>query len=204
MGGYGRTTCRYCRGMLCGALLGGVAGRLVMRVIFLIDRSTDGASTHFGTVGEITFEGTVTLLVLTAIVGTVGGVIYVAVRRWLPFEGVNRGVFFGLMMMFGPGVIFLGEVDLQIFEPAVPIFTMFVAMIVLYGVGVASLADRLHAPPPARPGPRIQLAARLLQGAVAVGICVVAVLVTYNVQDKAGSCERKGARSKLLRFPASC
>jgi hypothetical protein len=175
-------------GALCGAVFGGVAGRILMRVIFLIDRSTDGAKTDFGTVGEITVGGTFTLLVLSTIGGAVGGVIYVAVRRWLPFSAVGRGVSFGLIMMFGPGIIALGEVDLQIFEPALPIFAMFVALIVLYGVGVTLLADRLHAPPLVQPGRRSELATRVLQCVVAVGICVVAVLVTYNVQDKAGSC----------------
>ena len=175
-------------GAVCGALVGGVGGRIAMRIIAMIDTSTDGAQTDFATVGEITMGGTFTLLVLTTIGGIIGGVIYVGVRRWLPFAGVARGVFFGLLMMFGPGVIALGEVDLQIFEPALPIFAMFVALIVLYGVGVALLTDRLRAPASVLPGRRMELAARGLQCLAAVGICAMAVLVTYNVHDKAGSC----------------
>ncbi len=175
-------------GAAFGAVFGGVGGRIVMRLIAVIDTSTDGAQTDFATVGEITVGGTFTLLVLSTIAGVIGGVIYVAVRRWLPWSHMARGAFFGLLMMFGPGVIALGEVDLQIFEPALPIFAMFVALIVLYGIGVALLTDCLHAPPPARPGPRVELVARSLVGLVAVGICAMAVLVTYNVHDKAGSC----------------
>jgi hypothetical protein len=179
-------------GAVFGAVFGGVGGRIVMRLIALIDTSTDGAQTDFATVGEMTVGGTFTLLVLSTIAGVIGGVIYVAVRRWLPFSHLAQGAFFGLLMMFGPGVIALGEVDLQIFEPAVPIFAMFVALIVLYGIGVALLTDRLHAPPAARPGPRVELVARSLVGLVAVGICAMAVLVTYNVHDKAGSCLSAG------------
>ena len=175
-------------GALFGALLGGVGGRIVMRLIALIDSSTDGAQTDFGTIGEITIGGTITLLVLSTIAGVVGGVIYVALRRWLPWSGAARGLFFGLMMMFGPGFIALGEVDLQIVEPALPIFAMFVALIVLYGVGVALLTDRLHTPPLARTGPRVARAVRGAQALAALGICILAVLVTSDVYDKAGTC----------------
>lgn len=172
-----------------GALIGGVGGRIVMRVIFLIDRSTDGAETDFGTVGEITVGGTLTLLILSTLAGVFGGVIYVVIRRWLPWRSpVARGVFFGLLMMFGPGVIFLGEVDLQIFEPAVPVFAMFVALIVLYGVVVAVVTDRLRPLPSTRPGARMETAARWLVRLAAVGVIVMAVLATQNVYDKAGTC----------------
>ena len=175
-------------GALFGALLGGIGGRIVMRLIALIDSSTEGAQTDFGTIGEITVGGTVTLLVLSTIAGVIGGVIYVALRRWLPWSSMARGLFFGLMMMFGPGFIALGEVDLQIVEPALPIFAMFIALIVLYGVGVALLTDRLHTPPLARAGPRMARAVRGAQALAALGICIMAVLVTQNVYEKAGTC----------------
>jgi hypothetical protein len=175
-------------GALLGALVGGIGGRIVMRLVFLIDRSTDGAKTDFATVGDVTLGGSFTLLVLATIAGVIGGTAYVAFRRWLPFSGVPRGVFFGLLMAFGPGVIVLGEVDLQIFEPAVPVYAIFIALIVLYGVGVALLADRLHAPPAARPARRTELITRTAHFLAAAAICAMAVLTTYNVYDKAGSC----------------
>ena len=160
-----------------------------MRAIFLIDKSTDGAETDFGTVGEITVGGTLTLLVLSTLAGVFGGVAYVAIRRWLPWPSpVARGAFFGLLMMFGPGVIFLGEVDLQIFEPAVPIFAMFVVLIILYGIAVAVVTDRMRPLPAVCPGPRVETAARWLVRLAAVGVLVMAVLATQNVYDKAGTC----------------
>ena len=176
-------------GSVFGAVFGGVGGRIVMRIIAVIDESTDGAQTDFGgTVGEITLGGSFTLLVLSTLAGVIGGLIYVGVRRWLPWSRVPRGVFFGLLMLSGPGFIALGEVDLQIFEPALPIFAMFVALIVLYGIGVALLTDRLHAPQAVRPGQRMELATRAVQYLAGVAICVMAVLVAFNVHDKAGSC----------------
>ena len=91
-------------------------------------------------------------------------------------------------MMFGPGVIALGEVDLQIVEPAVPFFAMFVLLIVLYGVCVALLTDRLHPAPQARPSQRVERITRAVRLLLAAGICFMAVFVTYDVHDKAGSC----------------
>ena len=176
-------------GALFGALFGGVLGRILMRIIFLIDKSTDGAKTDFGTVGEITVGGTLTLLVLSTLAGGFGGVAYVLIRRWLPWPSpVAHGAFFGLLMMFGPGVIFLGEVDLQIFEPALPIFAMFAGLIVLYGIAVAVVTDRMRPLPAVSPGPRVETGARWLVRLAAVGVLVVAVLATTNVYDKAGTC----------------
>lgn len=175
-------------GAIFGAVFGGGGGRIVMRIIALIDESTKGAQVDFGTIGEVTVGGTFTLMTLSTIAGTIGGVIYVAVRRWLPWSGAVRGVFFGLLMMFGPGVIALGEVDLQIVEPAVPVFFMFVALIVLYGVCVAFLTDRLYAEPAIHPGPRTRLATTVVQSLLALGIVVMAILVTENVHSHAGSC----------------
>jgi hypothetical protein len=175
-------------GAICGAVFGGVGGRIVMRIIALIDESTRGALVDFGTIGDVTVGGTFTLMTLTTIAGTIGGVIYVGARRWLPWSGAARGVYFGLLMMFGPGIIALGEVDLQIVEPAVPIFAMFVVLVVLYGVGVALLTDRLHPTPQVRPSPRVERITRAVQYLLAAGICAMAVLATYNVHDKAGSC----------------
>jgi hypothetical protein len=175
-------------GAFSGALIGGIGGRIVMRLIFLIDRETDGAKTDFGTIGEITLGGSFTLLVLSTITGVIGGVLYVGLRRWLPWRGLGRGAFFGLLMMFGPGVIFLGEVDLQLAEPAVPIMYMFVALIVAYGVCVALLTDRLHAEGRREPDPRTRLATTVVQALLALGIVAMAVLATENVHSHAGSC----------------
>lgn len=175
-------------GALCGFLVGGIGGRIVMRVIALIDESTDGAEAEFGTIGEVTVGGTFTLAVLATLAGTIGGAIYVAIRRWLPSSRVTRGLFFGLLMMSGPGVIAVSEVDLQIVEPALPIFGMFVALILLYGIGVSLLADRLQVPPQATPSRLVDRATRTLQAAVAIALCAVAILVAFHVNDQAGTC----------------
>jgi hypothetical protein len=175
-------------GAVSGLFFGGIGGRIVMRAVAVIDKSTDGAETDFGTIGEITVGGTLTLAVLATLAGTIGGGVYIAIRRWLPSSRVTRAVFFGLLMMFGPGVVAVSEVDLQIVEPALPIFGMFVALILLYGICVSLLADRIHVPPQATPSRLVDRATRTLQAAVAIGLCAVAILVAFHVNDQAGTC----------------
>jgi hypothetical protein len=159
-----------------------------MRLVFLVDRDTEAAQTDFGTIGAFTIGGSFTLLVLSTIAGAIGGGIYVGLRRWLPWQGVARGLFFGMMMALGPGVIFLGEIDLQIAEPAVPIYFMFIALMAGYGLCVALLTDRLHAEPAIDPSPRTRLVTMAAQGLLGLGMIAMAVLTSANVYEEGGSC----------------
>lgn len=169
-----------------GAVIGGVLGRILMRVIFLLDQSKDGAETDFGTAGQITVDGSITLAMLCTVTGVMGGSLYVGLRRWLPgSSSAVRGTGFGLLMSFGPGIVFLGEVDLQIFEPAVPIYAAFVTLIVLYGICVAVVTDRVHPLPDVlRPTGVARWAVRI----VAVCVLAFAALVTGGVHDNGGTC----------------
>ena len=176
-------------GAVSGAIVAGGGGRAAMRFVALIDESAGGVRTDFGaTAGEISAGGTMTLIVLMTVAGMMGGVLYVAIRRWLPWHGIARALAFGLVITFGPGVIAIGEVDLQIFEPAVPILLMFMAVEFAYGVAVALIADRLHAAPPILPGSRAVVAARVVAGATALGMCALAFGIVGNTIDNAGSC----------------
>lgn len=176
-------------GAISGAIFGGVGGRIAMRIVALIDESADGVRTDFGaTVGEITAGGTITLTILTMLAGIVGGLLYIAIRRWLPWRGLPRACAFGAVIAFGPGTIAIGETDLQIFEPALPILAMFTALEFAYGVAVALIADRLHAQPAAQAGRRLDAALRVLHLAIAAAMCALAVAIVFNTIDGAGSC----------------
>jgi hypothetical protein len=148
-------------GAMSGAVFGGVGGRIVMRIVALIDQSAYGVRTDSGaTVGEITAGGTIGLTIVTMLAAIICGVLYIALRRWLPGSGVVRGLAFGVLLVFGPGFIAIGETDLQIFEPALPIFAMFAALEVFHGLLVALIVDRLHPASPIRPGRRLAAALR--------------------------------------------
>ena len=173
-------------GALCGALIGGVLGRVYMRVIFLVDRGTEGARTDFGTAGQVTLGGIISLTILSAVTGGMGGALYIGLRSWLPGRSTSaRGAAFGLLVSFGPGAIFLGAVDLTIFEPALPIFVGFVALFVLYGVGVARLTDRVSPP-----GKLLDRSGRSHRVVIVAGVAlfIFAVLFMVGVVKNAGTC----------------
>jgi hypothetical protein len=177
-------------GALSGALFGGVGGRVVMRIVFLIDGSTEGARTDFGHVGEVTFGGTFTLLMLTTVAGAICGFFYLGLRRWLPGTGPLRGAAFGLLMMFGPALIIFNKdaTDLHIFEPILPMFGMFVVLVVLYGIGTALVADRLHPGPSASSGKRVDVVVRAAWCVAAAWIVFQAAILTADLRDLEGTC----------------
>jgi hypothetical protein len=176
-------------GAIAGAVVGGIGGRIAMRIVALVDESADGVRTDFGaTAGEITIGGTFTLIVMMTIAGILGGLLYVAVRRWLPWPGLGRAIVFGLLIALGPGRIAVGEVDFQIFEPPLLFFAIFIVVEAGYGVAVALLADRLHPAPPITPGPRIDPAANAALALAAVALTLLTLAIMVGVIQDAGIC----------------
>src|SRR5215213_4038768 len=96
-------------GLVAGAVAGGVGARVAMRVVALVaGHNRDGQLTDAdAVVGQITLEGTLFLLGAGAYLGLPGGLLYVAVRRWLPGAGIRKGLAFGglLLLLFGSLII---------------------------------------------------------------------------------------------------
>jgi hypothetical protein len=140
--------------VLAGLVIGGVGGRLVMRVSALADSEAAGLVTENGnTVGEITVGGTVALVVF---VGGLGGmlasVVIVAAEPWLRWMGPLRGLGFGLAALaaFGSDDPF-DSPDFLILDPPLLNVAMFVGLFVAFGFGAAGaywVLDRRL--PPAR------------------------------------------------------
>ena len=130
-------------GLITGLLVGGIANRLVMRILALVNGDRAGLVTENGNVaGEITAGGTAGLIIFVGVVsGVIGGLIYVTIRRWLPDLWPIKGLTFGLVLLciFGRILVFDSDnID----------FALFALLFVMFGV-VASLAtDRLdrHVP----------------------------------------------------------
>jgi hypothetical protein len=75
-----------------------VGSRLAMRILALTSPRAQGSITEAQeVVGRITLAGTLFLLEAGAALGMGGGLVYVAVRRWLPIRGT--GLVFGLLML---------------------------------------------------------------------------------------------------------
>ncbi len=141
-------------GVVTGVLVGGLGGRLFMRASGAVaPRFVQGVNTEAGNrVGEITFGGTLALVVFVGItVGIVGAVLYVVLRPWLRWAGPWRGVVFGLMLFAA------GSATSDILNPDNQDFlvlgnepinvAMIVALFLGYGVvmewAYAQLANRL-------------------------------------------------------------
>ena len=132
-------------GMLVGGVVGGLGGRIVMRILFLENRETIGGITENGNeIGVITSGGTASLILFAAFAGAVAGVMYVLVRRWLPGGSVARGLLFGafLLVAFGGGSIDAENVDFRIFRPAGLAIALFGLLPFAFGVSLALFVDR--------------------------------------------------------------
>jgi hypothetical protein len=89
-------------GLVTGIVVGGIGGRLFMRIAGAAARDTaQGATTEAGfTVGEVTFGGTVALILFIGVfVGIVGAALYLIFRPWLSWAGRWRGVAFGVVLL---------------------------------------------------------------------------------------------------------
>jgi hypothetical protein len=92
-------------GLATGILVGGIGGRLLMRIAgAAAGERGAGMRTEAGfTVGEITFGGTVALVLFIGIFsGVIGATAYLVFRPWLAWAGRWRGVVFGVVL-FGLG-----------------------------------------------------------------------------------------------------
>ena len=129
-------------GLLSGAgagLVWGVGARIAMRLVAL----TDGRPTEF-TVG-----GTVFILLFGAIFGTPLGLLFAAVRRWLPCSRLRKGLTFGgvLLALLIVPFILLGAADLDgdlLDGPVLVGAGLFGALFLVYGLTVEAAMEWLE------------------------------------------------------------
>ncbi len=159
-------------GALSGLVAAGIGSRMVMRLIALVDSSSDGTFTDAkATVGEVTAEGTIGLLVLGTVAGAMGGLLYLGLRRWLPVPPAWNGIGYGVFTLLTVGNVLLdpGNVDFRIFEPVLLVVALFSLLFFINGLLLAGLMDRLHPEPVYRDRPR---ASRAVTGVLAA-VCLL-------------------------------
>ena len=129
-----------------GLIVAGGGARLAMGLIALADDRQDfGSITGSGAfVGEITFDGTVAVLVTGMALGIFGAFVYVALRSWLPASGRYRNLVFVLIVLgFGLFVTIEGNQEDFVFLNTAASIVSFAAVLVLYALLVPQLIDRL-------------------------------------------------------------
>jgi hypothetical protein len=134
-------------GCVAGLLVGGIGGRLAMLVLRLTsDPALRGLETDDGFVIGIVSTSTLFLLVLTTMLGALGGLAYLIVRSWLPTR-TRRWWFGALAAAFGGAAIIRpGGIDFTRLEPLWLAIAMFVAIPAAGGVLISVLAERYLSP----------------------------------------------------------
>jgi hypothetical protein len=131
-------------GLAMGALIGGLGRRLAMFVLRVTsDPSLHGLKTDDGfTIGRFSGE-TLFLVLVTAGLGVIGGLLYLAVRPWLPerWRAVLVGVFGGIV----GGALFISPdgIDFTLLDPLPLAIVMFIALPAIYGVAMSLFVERL-------------------------------------------------------------
>lgn len=123
-------------GLVVGAVIGGIGARIAMRLVTLVTSLQPG----------FTMGGTTGILVIGAILGMPFGLIYIALRRYLPGRGIWNGLVYGvliLLLVVVPIFLVSREGELALVSPVVGI-AIFMPVILLYGMVLAVVVGRLE------------------------------------------------------------
>jgi hypothetical protein len=180
-------------GLITGLLVGGLGGRLFMRIAGAASPAARGRTTEAGfTVGRITLDGTLGLVIFVGLfVGVGGAVLYMVFRPWLHRAGKWRGVAFGVLL-FGIGsatsdVLNPDNIDFRILGNRVLLVSMIFGLFVGFGVLIDWLFGVLdrQLPNAYRPPARVVYPLLALLG---VGLAVLFVPFAL-FSDQACDCE---------------
>ena len=162
-------------GALSGVISAGVGARLVMRIIALANPDRDGVFTDAeATVGDVTFGGTMNLLLLGTVAGVMGGAVYLGLRRWLPVPATWKGLAYGIFSLLTVGQLLFDthNADFQIFEPVVMVIALFSVLFLFNGLILGTLVGRFHPEPEYRPSLRVS---RAVTGVI-VAVCLLGIV----------------------------
>lgn len=135
-------------GIIAGVLVAGLGGRLMMRILAATsgDSSQGLVTEAHEIVGEITMAGSIGFVVFNGIFfGMIGGIGYPLVRRWLPSPSWLGGFFYGIALLGLAPLDALNpdNTDFSILRPSWLAVLLVCCLFPLYGMTVASVAERL-------------------------------------------------------------
>lgn len=138
-------------GLGLGVLVGGVLGRLMMFLLIRLNPENAGVVSDDGfTMGQFTLSGTLNLLVVGGVLGTVGGLVYAGARHLTFGPGWFRmlSVVLGAGLPVGAMIVHTDGVDFTLLSPAPLAVAMFVAIPAAYGLGMWLVLERRLPSPP--------------------------------------------------------
>ncbi len=116
-----------------------------MFVVRLMNPSYNGVTTHANAeVGRITADGTLSLAIEGLFYGVPGAIVYLIVRRWIPWDGVLKGLAYGCFLLIIAGPIVLdGNYEFFRYVSTGVSVGLFALLYPLYGLVLAPLTERL-------------------------------------------------------------
>jgi hypothetical protein len=138
-------------GALSGVLVGGVLGRLAMRLLAVTSpASAQGRMTDDqAVVGTISLGGTLGLALVTTVAGALAGLVYLWVRRVLPTSRRGRVAGYGVFAGSVGGALFVHDhpsFDYTVLSPTWLAVLLFVALPLAFGLLLPALVETLDRP----------------------------------------------------------
>jgi hypothetical protein len=130
-------------GFLAGVLVGGVGGRIAMLILRLTSTpAVRGLESDDGfVIGQIS-GATMFLLILTGVLGAAGGLVYLAVRNWIPARWRVAVAAMVVGAIGGADVIDPVGLDFTVLGPLSLAVAMFVALPAAYGALMSVWVER--------------------------------------------------------------
>jgi hypothetical protein len=134
-------------GGFAGGFLSGIWARIAMRLAgaLTIDRNRGLLTDNDAVVGHITLGGTMSIAMFGGVLGVIAGLLYVALRRWLPGSDRVRPLSYGVLLLgvFGFVIMDKSNPDYNLFGPAWMNVGSFSLAYLVMGYAIGSLVDWL-------------------------------------------------------------
>lgn len=140
-----RITLGVAAGAVAGLVVGGIWGRIFMFILASLNPEDHGTKTDDGfAMGQFTVGGTVNLLTATAVIGAIGGLVFLALRglRVGPAWFGTASLALGAVLVIGAILLHSDGVDFTRLEPIGLAVALTLSVPLLYAVAVTWLGDR--------------------------------------------------------------
>ena len=140
-----RITLGVAAGAVAGLVVGGIWGRIFMFILASLNPEDHGTKTDDGfAMGQFTVGGTINLLTATAVIGAIGGLVFLALRglRVGPAWFGTASLALGAVLVIGAILLHSDGVDFTRLEPIGLAVALTLSVPLLYAVAVTWLGDR--------------------------------------------------------------